>query len=182
MPRGTTVQRCVSRRRPYRWRLRRWICGIGGVIEKALHRILKYARFAFWPVIAHAAMLCIAVCLMLGETQTTAAQTEPAETKSQAPAAKEAAAPPKAPAEQQKFRRRHRIADRVLGIAMSKPGLQRPRMVARIRQRIAAVIAQHVRMDRERHLGPSADPAKERVERLRRHRPVPLGQDHMLDL
>jgi hypothetical protein len=127
-------------------------------------------------------MLCIAGCLILGATRTTVAQTEPPETKSQAPAAKDTAARPKAPAEQQKLRGRLGIADRVLGTAMTKPRLQRPRIVARIRQRIAAAVAQHVRMDRERHLGPSTDPAKERVERLRRHRPVPLGQEHMLDL
>jgi hypothetical protein len=119
---------------------------------------------------------------MLGATRTTVAQTNSPETKSQAPAAKDAPARPKAPAEQQKLRRQLGIADRVLDIAMTKSRLQRPRIVARIRQRIAAAVAQHVRIDRKRHLGSSTDPAKERVERLRRHRPVPLGQEHMLEL
>jgi hypothetical protein len=155
------------------------------VIEKAPHRIFKPGRLAFWPIVAYAAMLCVAICLMLGVTRTTVAQTAPPETESQAPAAKEAAAPPKAPAEQQRPRRRlGMLAKRVLGMAMNKPRSQRPRIAARIRQRIEAAIAQHVRLDRNRHPGPDIDAAKERVERLRRHRPVPPGQEQerMLDL
>ena len=52
-------------------------------------------------------------------------------------------------------------------------------VVAGIGRGIAAVEAQHVRIDRERHLGPSPDPAEQRVKRLRRHRPITLGHEHM---
>ena len=48
------------------------------------------------------------------------------------------------------------IAHRVLNVLVAEPGLQRPRVVAGIGQRIAAAMAQHVRMDRKRHLGASA--------------------------
>ena len=41
-------------------------------------------------------------------------------------------------------------------------------------QGIAAVVAQHVRIDRERHLGPISDPAEQRMKRLRRHRPITM--------
>jgi hypothetical protein len=41
----------------------------------------------------------------------------------------------------------------MLNAFMPKPRLKRPRIVSRIRQRIAASMPQHVRMDRERHLG-----------------------------
>jgi hypothetical protein len=37
----------------------------------------------------------------------------------------------------------------------------------------AAAVAEHMRMDRERHLGASADPAEQSVKRLGRHRALP---------
>jgi hypothetical protein len=40
-------------------------------------------------------------------------------------------------------------------------------------------MAQHVRMDRKRHLGPDPDPAEQRMEGLWRHRPTALGHEHM---
>jgi hypothetical protein len=38
--------------------------------------------------------------------------------------------------------------------------LQRPRIVPRIRQREPAAVPQHVRVNRKRHFGSGADPAK----------------------
>ena len=64
------------------------------------------------------------------------------------------------------MRRQLSVADRVLDILVAEPGLQRPRVVAGIGQCIAATVPQHVRMDRERHLGPHPYPSEQRVERL----------------
>src|SRR5262249_41513384 len=52
------------------------------------------------------------------------------------------------------------VAHGVLDVLVAEPGLQRPRVMAGIGQRIAAAMAQHVRMDRELHLGPSPDPTE----------------------
>jgi hypothetical protein len=67
----------------------------------------------------------------------------------------------------------------VLDIAMTKPRLQLPRIVARIRQRIAAAVAQHVPVNWEWYLGPSTNTAKERVEGFGRHWSVPLSHEDM---
>jgi hypothetical protein len=45
------------------------------------------------------------------------------------------------------MRRQLGIAHRVLNVLVAEPGLQRPRVVAGIGQRIAAAMAQHVRME-----------------------------------
>src|SRR5262245_41387729 len=63
----------------------------------------------------------------------------------------------------------------MLDILLPEPGLERPSVVARVRQGVAAAMSQHVRMDRKRHLGPNTDAAEQRMEGLGRHRPVPLG-------
>jgi len=47
------------------------------------------------------------------------------------------------------------VANRVLNILVAQIGLQPASIVSRIRQRIAATMAQHVRVDREGHFGPS---------------------------
>ena len=52
------------------------------------------------------------------------------------------------------IRRQLGIAHRVLNVLVAEPGLQRPSVVTGIGQRIAAAMAQHVRMNRERQLGP----------------------------
>jgi len=49
------------------------------------------------------------------------------------------------------IRRQLRIANRVLDIPVPEPRLQRSRIVAGIRQRIAAAMSQHVRVDLEWH-------------------------------
>src|SRR5262252_6422590 len=49
-------------------------------------------------------------------------------------------------------------------------GLQSARIVPGIGQRLAAAMAQHVRMDRKWHLRPGPDPAEQHMKRLRRHR------------
>jgi Pentapeptide repeats (8 copies) len=51
-------------------------------------------------------------------------------------------------------------SNRVLNVSVPEPSLQRPGVVAGIGQRIAATVAQHVRMYRELHLGPLSDPAE----------------------
>ena len=76
-------------------------------------------------------------------------------------------------------RRKFGIANRVLDVLVAKPCLERPRVVAGIGKRIAAAMPQHVRVDRKRHLGPSTDPAEQRVPCLRRHRSVPFGHKHV---
>jgi hypothetical protein len=58
-------------------------------------------------------------------------------------------------------------------------GLQRPGVVAGIGQRVAATVAQHVRMDGERHLGPNANAAKQGMEAFGRHRAAALGLERV---
>jgi hypothetical protein len=55
----------------------------------------------------------------------------------------------------------------VLDVFVTEPSLQRPRVVAGIGKRIAAAMPQHVRVDRKRHLGPSTNPAEQRVRRCK---------------
>ena len=57
-------------------------------------------------------------------------------------------------------RRQLGIAHRVLDVLVAKPSLQRPRVVAGVRQGVAAAMPQHVRVYRELHLGPSPDPTE----------------------
>jgi hypothetical protein len=63
----------------------------------------------------------------------------------------------------------------VLDILVPKPSLQRPRVVAGIGQGIAAAVPKHVRVNRQRHLGPHPDPGEQGMECLGRHRPAPLS-------
>ena len=49
------------------------------------------------------------------------------------------------------------IAHRVLDVLVPEPGLERPSVVARVSQAVAAAVSQHVRMDRKRHFGASPD-------------------------
>ena len=69
------------------------------------------------------------------------------------------------------------VAYRVLDVLVPEVGLQSARIVPGIGQRIAAAMAQHVRMDRKWHLRPGPDPAEQRMKRLRRHRPLALGHE-----
>src|SRR5262249_41271265 len=64
-------------------------------------KLLKQVRFALWPTVGRAAMLCVAVSLAFAPT-TLAQQQKPPETKSQSPAAKDAPRPAP-PAAQQKL-------------------------------------------------------------------------------
>jgi hypothetical protein len=80
------------------------------------------------------------------------------------------------------IRRKLGVAHRVLYILVPQVGLQRPRVVAGIGERIAASVPEHVRVDREGHLGPRADAPEQRVEGLRRHRPTALGHEHVQGL
>jgi hypothetical protein len=52
------------------------------------------------------------------------------------------------------------IPDGVLDVLVPEPCLQRTGVVARVRQGVATAVAQHVRMYRELHLGPSPDPTE----------------------
>ena len=52
------------------------------------------------------------------------------------------------------------VAHRVLDVVVPEVGLQSARIVPGIGQRIAAAVAQHVRMDRKRHFGASPDPTE----------------------
>src|SRR5215831_2760366 len=56
------------------------------------------------------------------------------------------------------------VAHRVLDVLMTEPGLQRPGVVAGVGQRVAATVAQHVRVDGERHLSPNANAAEQGME------------------
>jgi hypothetical protein len=60
----------------------------------------------------------------------------------------------------------------VLDILVPEPCLQRPGVVA-------ATVAQHVRVDRERHLGPNANAAEQGMEAFGRHRAAALGLEHI---
>jgi hypothetical protein len=51
---------------------------------------------------------------------------------------------------------------------MAKPCLQRPRVMTGIGQGEAAAVPQHVRVHRERHSSPFADPGKQAMKCLRR--------------
>jgi len=42
---------------------------------------------------------------------------------------------------------------------------------------VAAAVAEHMRMDRERHLGAPPDPAEQSVKGLGRHRPASLRHE-----
>jgi len=57
------------------------------------------------------------------------------------------------------------VAHRMLDIPVTEPSLQRPRVVAGIGQREAAGVAQHVRVNRERHVGALAE-ALDQVQKL----------------
>jgi len=52
------------------------------------------------------------------------------------------------------------VAHRVLNVLVPESGLERSRVVAGVGQGVAAAVPQHVRMDRELHLGPSPDPTE----------------------
>ena len=69
------------------------------------------------------------------------------------------------------------VAHRMLDVLVAEPGLQSARIVPGIGQRIAAAMAQHVRMDRKWHLRPGPDPAEQRMKSLRRHWPLALGHE-----
>jgi len=58
------------------------------------------------------------------------------------------------------MRRQLGVAHRVLNILVPQPSLQRPCVVAGVRQGVAAAVAQHVRMDRKGHFGASPDPTE----------------------
>jgi hypothetical protein len=57
------------------------------------------------------------------------------------------------------IRRKLGVAHRVLNVLVTEISLQRPRVVPRIGQCLAAAVPQHVRVNREGHLGPFPDPA-----------------------
>jgi hypothetical protein len=59
----------------------------------------------------------------------------------------------RAPEIAEPVRRKLGIAHRVLNVLVPEPGLQRPRVVAGIGERITTRVPQHVRMDREGHPG-----------------------------
>src|SRR5437016_5291483 len=67
----------------------------------------------------------------------------------------------------------------MLNVAMPEPRLQCPGIVTRIRQRKAAGVPQHVRVDRERHAGPLTEARDERMEALWRHRAAALRGEHV---
>ena len=67
----------------------------------------------------------------------------------------------------------------MLDIAVSKPCLQRPGIVSRIRQGITACMPQHVRVDWESHSGPLAEPRDQGMEALGGHRAAALGGEHV---
>src|SRR5262249_44401692 len=71
------------------------------------------------------------------------------------------------------------IAHRVLDVLVPEPGLQRPGVVAGVGQRVAATVAQHVRMDREWHAGALAEARKQCPEALGRHRAAALAREHV---
>jgi len=67
----------------------------------------------------------------------------------------------------------------VLDIAMAKPRLQCPCIVARIGQGVAAGVPEHVRVDWECHSCPFAEPRNQGMEALGAHGPAPLRGEHM---
>ena len=69
------------------------------------------------------------------------------------------------------------VTNRVLDVLMPEIGLQRPRVMTGVRQREAAAMTQHVRMNLERHPRSLADPTEQRVETLGRHRAATLGDE-----
>src|SRR6516225_6280384 len=71
------------------------------------------------------------------------------------------------------------IAHRVLNIPMPKPSLERPRVVAIVRELVAASVAQHVRMDRKGHSGTFAQARDQRVEAFGCHRRSALGHKYI---
>jgi hypothetical protein len=54
-----------------------------------------------------------------------------------------------------------RVPNGVLDVFVAEPSLQRPGIVARVRQGVAAAVSQHVRMDRKRR-EPRSDPPRGR--------------------
>ena len=76
-------------------------------------------------------------------------------------------------------RRQLGVAHRVLDVLVPEPCLQRPGVVAGVGPRVAATVAQHVRMDREWHLRPRCDPAKQCMKSLRRHGASTFGHERM---
>jgi hypothetical protein len=76
-------------------------------------------------------------------------------------------------------RRQLRITDRVLDVAVAKPCLECPRIVASVCQGEAAGVSEHVWVDRKRHPGPLAEARDQCVEALGRHRAAALGREHI---
>ncbi len=70
-----------------------------------------------------------------------------------------------------------RIADCVLDVAMAKPCLEGPRIVAGVRQGETAGVSERVRVDRKRHPGALAEARDQCVEALGRHRTAPLRSE-----
>ena len=62
---------------------------------------------------------------------------------------------------------------------MSEVVLDRPRVVAVIRQLVTARVTQHVRMDRKRDLCPSASPSDDFANRRGRKRPISLRDENV---
>jgi hypothetical protein len=67
------------------------------------------------------------------------------------------------------------VARRVLDVAVPKPLLQRPGVMAVVGELVAARVPQHVRVDGEGELGRGADCRQELAEGRGRHGPAPLG-------
>ena len=63
----------------------------------------------------------------------------------------------------------------MLDVLVPEVGLQRTGVVAGVGQGVAASMAQHVQMDRERQLGPQSDARKQGVKGLGRQRSTALG-------
>jgi hypothetical protein len=61
------------------------------------------------------------------------------------------------------------VANRMLNVLVPEIGLQSPHIMTGIGQGEAAAVPQHVRVDRERHSSPFANPGKQAMKCLRRH-------------
>src|SRR5262249_51701662 len=66
------------------------------------------------------------------------------------------------------FRRQLGVAHRVLDVLVAEVVLQRARIDTLIRELVSAGMAQHVRMDRERHLGGLAEALDQLLKAIRR--------------
>ena len=66
----------------------------------------------------------------------------------------------------------------MLNVAVAQPILKSPRVVPRVRQGIAAGVPEHMRVDREGHLGARADALNQAVHGGRREWAAALGREY----